>query len=166
MIRRPPRSTRTDTLFPYTTLFRSSFHGHQRRTGHHHGAVVNLPGDDDTVDRADDGGIAAIRLRCGERRLCLGDSGHRRVVAELLLAIGIRCEGPALGEWCIARDVATCVMLLGESRIQPGACAANRGLGLPGVYGRQDLSAPDRLDRKSTRLNSSHSCAPRMPSSA
>src|SRR3546814_4429343 len=25
MIRRPPRSTRTDTLFPYTTLFRSCF---------------------------------------------------------------------------------------------------------------------------------------------
>src|SRR3546814_9210856 len=24
MLRRPPRSTRTDTLFPYTTLFRSS----------------------------------------------------------------------------------------------------------------------------------------------
>src|SRR3546814_13303087 len=27
MIRRPPRSTRTDTLFPYTTLFRSSPRG-------------------------------------------------------------------------------------------------------------------------------------------
>src|SRR3546814_5036976 len=27
MIRRPPRSTRTDTLFPYTTLFRSKFPG-------------------------------------------------------------------------------------------------------------------------------------------
>src|SRR3546814_5978700 len=26
MIRRPPRSTRTDTLFPYTTLFRSAEH--------------------------------------------------------------------------------------------------------------------------------------------
>src|SRR3546814_15492448 len=26
MIRRPPRSTRTDTLFPYTTLFRSPLH--------------------------------------------------------------------------------------------------------------------------------------------
>src|SRR3546814_5610436 len=25
MIRRPPRSTRTDTLFPYTSLFRSQF---------------------------------------------------------------------------------------------------------------------------------------------
>src|SRR3546814_20452072 len=27
MILRPPRSTRTDTLFPYTTLFRSVAHG-------------------------------------------------------------------------------------------------------------------------------------------
>src|SRR3546814_1643917 len=27
MIRRPPRSTRTDTLFPYTTLFRSEQEG-------------------------------------------------------------------------------------------------------------------------------------------
>src|SRR3546814_6995950 len=26
MIRRPPRSTRTDTLFPYTTLFRSDYY--------------------------------------------------------------------------------------------------------------------------------------------
>src|SRR3546814_2128405 len=33
MIRRPPRSTRTDTLFPYTTLFRSepSTHGSRQR---------------------------------------------------------------------------------------------------------------------------------------
>src|SRR3546814_7295440 len=31
MIRRPPRSTRTDTLFPYTTLFRSQ--GRVVRTG-------------------------------------------------------------------------------------------------------------------------------------
>src|SRR3546814_3403888 len=33
MIRRPPRSTRTDTLFPYTTLFRSNNdHGLGRRS--------------------------------------------------------------------------------------------------------------------------------------
>src|SRR3546814_8855457 len=31
MIRRPPRSTRTDTLFPYTTLFRSSSAAATRR---------------------------------------------------------------------------------------------------------------------------------------
>src|SRR3546814_2571958 len=40
MIRRPPRSTRTDTLFPYTTLFRSaSLHGSAR------------PGEGDRVSR-------------------------------------------------------------------------------------------------------------------
>src|SRR3546814_15908248 len=36
MIRRPPRSTRTDTLFPYTTLFRSdefAIGAHQRGPG-------------------------------------------------------------------------------------------------------------------------------------
>src|SRR3546814_1868139 len=33
MIRRPPRSTRTDTLFPYTTLFRSLRSPNQ--TSHH-----------------------------------------------------------------------------------------------------------------------------------
>src|SRR3546814_17263769 len=30
MIRRPPKSTRTDTLFPYTTLFRSYFATNRR----------------------------------------------------------------------------------------------------------------------------------------
>src|SRR3546814_5550575 len=40
MIRQPPRSTRTDTLFPYTTLFRSA-HEQQRR-------------DDDEADRQAD----------------------------------------------------------------------------------------------------------------
>src|SRR3546814_10695546 len=39
MIRRPPRSTRTDTLFPYTTLFRSLVEGPRRRPVrvHHRG---------------------------------------------------------------------------------------------------------------------------------
>src|SRR3546814_7382246 len=38
MIRRPPRSTRTDTLFPYTTLFRSSCP--PSACGKHEGAQV------------------------------------------------------------------------------------------------------------------------------
>src|SRR3546814_4693641 len=38
-IRRPPRSTRTDTLFPYTTLFRS--HGAAVRRG---GGALHAPG--------------------------------------------------------------------------------------------------------------------------
>src|SRR3546814_2278877 len=36
MIRRPPRSTRTDTLFPYTTHFRS--------TGSFRGGISGFPG--------------------------------------------------------------------------------------------------------------------------
>src|SRR3546814_5328883 len=43
MIRRPPRSTRTDTLFPYTTLFRSV----RRRAlprSHHATAEPRCPG--------------------------------------------------------------------------------------------------------------------------
>src|SRR3546814_8209973 len=35
MIRRPPRSTRTDTLFPYTTLFRSCLAAHRRANAPH-----------------------------------------------------------------------------------------------------------------------------------
>src|SRR3546814_11349000 len=34
MIRRPPRSTRTDTLFPYTTLFRSLLKAFSGNTTH------------------------------------------------------------------------------------------------------------------------------------
>src|SRR3546814_14042559 len=41
MIRRPPRSTRTDTLFPYTTLFRSR----DRRRRRRHAAVVDAARD-------------------------------------------------------------------------------------------------------------------------
>src|SRR3546814_16407634 len=39
MIRRPPRSTRTDTLFPYTTLFRSA---QRRLTGRPRGMSVGI----------------------------------------------------------------------------------------------------------------------------
>src|SRR3546814_6294146 len=38
MIRRPPRSTRTDTLFPYTTLFRSRRWPENRRSPY--GAII------------------------------------------------------------------------------------------------------------------------------
>src|SRR3546814_8321057 len=58
MIRRPPRSTRTDTLFPYTTLFRSWFGllhkgacrcygAHRGRRGAHQTALATKLMDDD-----------------------------------------------------------------------------------------------------------------------
>src|SRR3546814_20137112 len=47
MIRRPPRATRTDTLLPYTTLFRSnrpSAHPSRRREGSFVAANPFMPG--------------------------------------------------------------------------------------------------------------------------
>src|SRR3546814_9447235 len=41
MIRRPPRSTRTDTLFPYTTLFRSRLSGVRGRAASVRRAVLS-----------------------------------------------------------------------------------------------------------------------------
>src|SRR3546814_5253291 len=52
MIRRPPRSTRTDTLFPYTTLFRSDR------------AVAHVGG----ARRADEDAVELEAPDCDERR--------------------------------------------------------------------------------------------------
>src|SRR3546814_12562557 len=46
MIRRPPRSTRTDTLFPYTTLFRSGREAPVREHPWPQPALDELPGDE------------------------------------------------------------------------------------------------------------------------
>src|SRR3546814_18720577 len=60
MIRRPPRSTRTDTLFPYTTLFRSyvvvAVVRHRHGLGVALGLVVDAPGPDRVH-------VAPVRLR-------------------------------------------------------------------------------------------------------
>src|SRR3546814_1471055 len=45
MIRRPPRSTRTDTLFPYTTLFRSRVAAQLQRHLLLAGASLQVPAD-------------------------------------------------------------------------------------------------------------------------
>src|SRR3546814_9885615 len=50
MIRRPPRSTRTDTLFPYTTLFRSA--GRLRRLRRAVASVALLSNPRSTGNRA------------------------------------------------------------------------------------------------------------------
>src|SRR3546814_6400342 len=61
MIRRPPRSTRTDTLFPYTTLFRSPYQG------------CALPLSYGGADRA---GGQCHSVRRGASRACRLDAGQ------------------------------------------------------------------------------------------
>src|SRR3546814_1753984 len=63
MNRRPPRSTRTDTLFPYTTLFRSPFD--QRRA-------------DGLRDLVREHGLAGAGLALDEQRAAQRDGGVDR----------------------------------------------------------------------------------------
>src|SRR3546814_1406999 len=66
MIRRPPRSTRTDTLFPYTTLFRSARERHREYHPQRH--------------RAAEEHARRLRTGCARGRGCGagGDRGARR----------------------------------------------------------------------------------------
>src|SRR3546814_12675937 len=77
MIRRPPRSTRTDTHFPYTTLFRSAVHRSRRRQQPMADRAKRPPGE------------ALIDLR---RRLSLlppRDPGRTEIIARAAEAYGI-----------------------------------------------------------------------------
>src|SRR3546814_10973655 len=64
MIRRPPRSTRTDTLFPYTTLFRSGAERLARGAGRRGGRQADAGAR--SADRLDPAIRGALRQR--ERR--------------------------------------------------------------------------------------------------
>src|SRR3546814_8788031 len=113
MIRLPPGSTRTDTLVPYTTLFRS-----------------------DEV-------IMGCFAKSGEQDGCIAR------LAALDAGWGAAVPGFTVNRYCGS-----------------GLTAVNQGV--MGIWsGAQHLVVAGGVeDRKSTRLNSSHSCAYRMPSSA
>src|SRR3546814_11234917 len=69
MRRRPPRSTRTDTLFPYTTLFRSARSGVPL-------ADIYRAADNPMVDRL----IRWIRKPLSSELIPKGRDGARRIV--------------------------------------------------------------------------------------
>src|SRR3546814_4748651 len=113
MIRRPPRSTRTDTLFPYTTLFRS---------------------------------VGIHRILVADRE------------AGAAIHIGFHVDpGQALAGFGIDALVEALRGLIGEIKVQLGAAliitqpAAEQPVAL-----RQTVRGRVLVDRKSTRLNSSH----------
>src|SRR3546814_19772786 len=96
MIRRPPRSTRTDTLFPYTTLFRSPASG---RIVPRNGAAASCA----------DGSLCPRRLypglsRCGDPRgpALLGRSARRRRTAAAAAAANRRSEERRVGKECVS----------------------------------------------------------------
>src|SRR3546814_2412736 len=144
MIRRPPRSTRSDTLFPYTTLFRSLaarqlLAQHDRAFAAQHGAAgvgqaqaavafgvdVEQAGGDQLPEHAAPG--ARVEVVADAER---GEA----VVTELADSLVVRA----------AMDVH-------QVREAEALAAA--------VHAAQRLLRGQ--DRKSTRLNSSHQCAQR-----
>src|SRR3546814_11654927 len=84
MIRRPPRSTRTDTLFPYTTLFRSGVAGDaaaSRRPARHDDPHAGRDRRPALLPEALGAGEAAVR---GDYRAVFAASRRvRRIPAEI-----------------------------------------------------------------------------------
>src|SRR3546814_7753319 len=92
MIRRPPRSTRTDTLFPYTTLFRSA-PAHRSAAGTEHPGRVpgaGRPAEPASLDKhgqqpsgrqADAAGAGAAAARPGRGAVAKGQR-HLRTRSE------------------------------------------------------------------------------------
>src|SRR3546814_18217872 len=101
MIRRPPRSTRTDTLFPYTKLFRSG------------GGLGTLQRDERTVGQlaqpdialevllqVGDVGLLAARIHHQEQPVAL--VGDHEIVEDAAAVVGEeRSEERSVGKACV-----------------------------------------------------------------
>src|SRR3546814_10865261 len=117
MIRRPPRSTRTDTLFPYTTLFRSSRAG----WGSTPGLLAAA-------------GSRRTRARRGGRGAAVGSApalGRDR-------ALTTRCVW-VLHDWRVAHEYGRSCRLSGRRELL--LCSSGRRAGGPQLY----VWARDRL---------------------
>src|SRR3546814_1019332 len=151
MIRRPPRSTRTDTLFPYTTLFRSLID----RRGRHGGNLAAAIGRVDHRRRR--------RVIGHRRRIDDHDArpvGRRAPVMPVPVGAVIMAARRRPVPWAAMPAAAV------TERETVGAGSLRRqrdkagGQG-DGQYGRAENTAERErhdtasLDRKSTRLNSS-----------
>src|SRR3546814_14478548 len=131
MIRRPPISTRTDTLFPYTTLFRSTASAtiivepRQQKIGEFDSVLSALPVSLETMESE----VQVIKSTTVARRVV--DSLGLSTLAEFNPAL-------APSEDNIADDIKTAI----------------KGLFKPVIAWLREAHFAG--DRKSTRLNSSH----------
>src|SRR3546814_10096901 len=129
MIRRPPRSTRTDTLFPYTTLFRSA-----------DGAALGR--EDSGRDCAGVGILVAGRAAGGGSEKPVGVIEQLREDER-----GLRVIGRLSARTAVGREAAALLKAGAVDGLSFGYRVREASEGRP-----REL----RADRKSTRLNSSH----------
>src|SRR3546814_14484976 len=128
MIRRPPRSTRTDTLFPYTTLFRSAILDR---------ASASLPARSRTglIGRNGAGKSTLMKAMIGQIE---ADEGGIEMPRRTRLGY-------------IAQDAPSGTATPFETVLAADAERADL------LAASENEADPERLgDRKSTRLNSSH----------
>src|SRR3546814_4460578 len=133
MIRRPPRSTRTDTLFPYTTLFRSVVPVEQRG-GIGEVLVRNL------VPR--DRQLPELTLLGAAARIGEDDGQSDLAIAEIV--------ADALAHRFGVRNIVDRIVDELKRDAEVAAIGVERG------FGRLVALGAHRGDRKSTRLNSRH----------
>src|SRR3546814_17419426 len=134
MIRRPPRSTRTDTLFPYTTLFRSI-----EGAGIEPCLLVAMFVAERIADSAAPDIEQLARYRCGDHPLFINRArvGDRRHI----VARGLRNLLTERVDWRAGA----------AQRFNGGVLIARR---TDDIAARVEHGV--ERDRKSTRLNSSH----------
>src|SRR3546814_5702568 len=128
MIRRPPRSTRTDTLFPYTTLFRSL-----------RMADATLPGTDLLLSRTPEGWVLRADVRSRSSFDAIREAAPelaRRFAERNLgtLSIDPHFHGPAPAPRANPRS--------GPSQLGRGPAPSATGIALGERCPRQNGSAP------------------------
>src|SRR3546814_20347926 len=137
MSRRPPRSTPTDTLFPYTTRVRSVGNRNRRAVA---GAQLGFLGREAIAAHH-----GAMELGCRPDR-CQTTKGFE-IVDQVVLILADAVEDCPLGRLGLA--------LVEEAKIEQHVLAVLRQSRF--LQRRaQGLRVGILLDRKSTRLNSSH----------
>src|SRR3546814_8466387 len=128
MIRRPPRSTRTDTLFPYTTLFRSD-----QRYSYESECLA-------AGKKLDAGERCNVIVKFNESGAAGSSAAQQTAEPELLVMGNSKTPGGSI----IPIETRAKILPVGAD----GAFAQGpAGSPLPGGV------APGGLDRKSTRLN-------------
>src|SRR3546814_3998300 len=148
MIRRPPESTRTDPLFPYTTLVRAG--PYQTETPLHAAIIEHQAGRRYAHRRAVRTGIdQQLAITNGQSVI----DRHRPVAV-----LALDGEQPGFSTTVMFPDGATISddQALGADGFQPGIIQARRNRGSHASIPEFLKGCEQAVDRKSTRLNSSH----------
>src|SRR3546814_4306567 len=101
MIRRPPRSTRPDTLFPYTTLFRSAHDEISCEEECAKGIILHPPAHDELLLRVDAPGHLYVQI------ILVAPEPARAAIFDGLTEHGGRCSCALLG----------CILKIGRAHV-------------------------------------------------